>query len=281
MNKVAEALKQGMDLLREAGTDSPRLDARLLLGAALKVDNSWLFNHPDRALDADAVERYRALLARRCEREPISLILGRREFWSMEFQVTADTLAPRPDSETVIEAVLQQIPDRDAPWTVLDLGTGTGCLLLSLLAELPRAHGLGVDRSEAALQVAIGNAQRLGFAGRAEFRRSNWFAQVDGSFNIIICNPPYIASGDIAGLEPEVARFEPIGALDGGADGLDDYRILAEQMPERLTQGGWVAFEVGAGQAGPVAKLLEEAGLTIRDIRKDLGCIARAVVASR
>jgi len=276
---VSEALKRAAERLRDAGTDNPRLDARLLLGTALAVDNHWLFNHPDAPIAAETLDRFESLLVRRCAREPISLILGRREFWSMEFQVTRDTLAPRPDSETLIEAVLQQV--RDGPLRLLDLGTGTGCLLLSLLRELPHAEGVGVDRSEAALAVAIGNAQRLGFAERCEFRISDWFTAIAGRFDIIICNPPYIPSGDIAGLDPEVARYEPIGALDGGADGLDDYRSLARQIPDRLNAGGIAAFEVGAGQAPDVAKLLKEAGLTIRDIRKDLGGIERCVLASR
>jgi release factor glutamine methyltransferase len=277
MKSVAEALKEGQERLR--GTDSPRLDARLLLATALAVDNHWLFNNPAAPLADDALRRFEALLSRRCDREPMSLILGRREFWSLEFQVTRDTLAPRPDSETLIEAVLQHV--RDGALSILDLGTGTGCLLLALLSELPKAKGMGIDRSEAALAVAIGNAQRLGFAGRAEFRISNWFSAVEGRFDVIVCNPPYIPSGDIAGLDPEVARFEPIGALDGGADGLDDYRLLAKQIPHRLTDCGIAGFEVGAGQAPDVAKLLEAEGLTIRAIRKDLGGIERCLLASR
>jgi release factor glutamine methyltransferase len=280
MNTVATALKQAAERLRLAGTDNPRLDARLLLGAALEVENYWLFNHPNAAIDATDIERFEALLARRCAREPVSLILGRREFWSMEFRVTPDTLTPRPDSETVIEAVLQHLPQRDRPLAILDLGTGTGCLLLALLEEYRNAQGLGVDRSEAALSVAADNAARLGFGGRSRFLRSDWCDGVEGRFHCIVCNPPYIASADIAGLEPEVAQFEPAGALDGGADGLDDYRRLARQIPGRLEPDGIAAFEVGAGQAAQVAALLTDAGLAIRAIRQDLGGIERCVVAS-
>jgi release factor glutamine methyltransferase len=280
MRNVAQALQHGLDRLRETGIDNPRLDARLLLGAALEVENYWLFNHPDAALEPTDLQRFEALLSRRCRREPISQILGRREFWSMEFHVTRDTLTPRPDSETVIEAVLQQIPDRGRKLAILDLGTGTGCLMLALLAEYGDASGLGVDRSEAALAVAAGNAERLGLDRRSRFLLSDWFAAIDGRFDCIVCNPPYIASGEFAGLDPEVARFEPVTALDGGADGLDDYRRLAGRIPNHLQPDGIAAFEVGAGQAQKVSALLTDAGLVIRAIRQDLGGIERCVVAS-
>ena len=281
MTSIAEALRVATARLNEAGIDGARLDARLLLAEALGKDNTWLFNNAPDPLTPEAEAAYAGLLERRLQRQPISLILGRREFWSLDFTVTEDTLAPRPDSETVIEAVLADLPDRQKPLSVLDLGTGTGCLLLALLSELPRATGTGVDLNPDTLAVARSNAQRLGFGGRTLFLRSNWWDGVEGRFDIILSNPPYIPSGDIAGLEPEVALFEPLGALDGGADGLDAYRLLAAGADKFLTAEGVIAFEVGAGQAADVAALLEEAGLGVRLVRRDLSGIERCVVAGR
>jgi release factor glutamine methyltransferase len=281
MTTISEALRAATARLAEAGLDGARLDARLLLGEALGKDTSWLFNHAADPLGTEAAAAFAALIARRLERQPVSLILGRREFWSLDFTVTRDTLAPRPDSETLVEAVLAELPDRDAPWSLLDLGTGTGCLLLALLSELPRARGVGIDRDPATLAVAQGNADRLGFAERSRFIRSDWWEKVVGRYDVILSNPPYILTEEIAGLDPEVARFEPLGALDGGADGLDAYRLLAAGVGEFLTEQGVIAFEVGAGQAPDVVVLLEQAGFAIRSIRRDLAGIERCVVAGR
>jgi len=281
MSKVGETLNELVARLRQAGIDNPRLDSRLLLAAAMGVDKIWLFSHPEAEIGEPAGARLAELAARRCRREPMSQILGRREFWSLDFLVTGDTLTPRPDSETVIEAVLEQIADRQAPLSLLDLGTGSGCLLLALLSELPKAQGLGIDRSPAALAVAAENAKRMGLADRSRFLCSDWCAAVTGGFDVILCNPPYIASGEIEGLEPEVARFEPKHALDGGKDGLDDYRRLAPQIAAHLNPAGIAAFEIGAGQAPEVAALLAEQGLALRSVRRDLGGIERCVVVAR
>lgn len=281
MSTLSEALRAATARLTEAGIDGARLDARLLLGEALGKDTGWLFNHANDPLAAEAEAAFATLIERRLERQPVSLILGRREFWSLDFTVTRDTLAPRPDSETLVEAVLAELPDRAAPLSLLDLGTGTGCLLLALLSELPKARGTGIDRDPGTLAVAQGNADRLGFAGRSRFIRSNWWEKVDGRYDVILSNPPYIASEEIAGLDPEVARFEPLGALDGGPDGLDAYRLLAAGVGEFLTDQGVIAFEVGAGQAPDVAVLLEQAGFVVRAIRRDLAGIERCVVAGR
>ena len=281
MTSIAEALRAATARLTEAGIDGARLDARLLLAEALGKDGTWLFNHGNDALDAGAEAAFAALVQRRLERQPVSLILGRREFWSLDFTVTRDTLAPRPDSETLIEAILDELPDRRAPLSVLDLGTGTGCLLLALLSELPNARGTAVDLNPDTLAVAQGNAERLGFGARTRFIRSNWWEQVEGQFDVILSNPPYIPSGDIPGLDPEVARFEPLGALDGGADGLDAYRLLAGGADGFLAETGIIAFEVGAGQAPDVAVLLERAGFPLRAVRKDLAGIERCVISGR
>jgi len=281
MTTIGEALRAATARLNDAGIDGARLDARLLLAEALGKDNSWLFNHANDELSVEAEAAFAALLEKRLERQPVSLILGRREFWSLDFTVTRDTLAPRPDSETLVEAVLAEVADRQAPLSLLDLGTGTGCLLLALLSELPNASGIGVDVNPSTLAVAQGNAERLGFAARTRFVRSSWWDAVEGRFDIILSNPPYIPSGDIAGLDPEVARFEPLGALDGGADGLDAYRLLAAGADKFLTGSGLIAFEVGAGQASDVAVLLERAGFPLRAIRRDLAGIERCVVSTR
>ena len=281
MSSISEALRGAVARLTEAGIDGARLDARLLLGEALGRDSFWLFNHANDPLADEAEAAFAALLERRLARQPVSLILGRREFWSLDFTVTKDTLAPRPDSETLVEAVLAELPDRAVPLSLLDLGTGTGCLLLALLSELPAARGTGVDRDPDTLAVARDNADRLGFAGRTAFLHSDWWEKVTGRYDVILSNPPYIKSEDIAGLDPEVARFEPLGALDGGADGLDAYRLLAAAADKYLTEAGVIAFEVGAGQAPDVAALLEEAGFKVRAIRRDLAGIERCVVAGR
>jgi release factor glutamine methyltransferase len=281
MSSVGEVLRAATGRLSEAGIDGARLDARLLLAEALGKDGTWLFNHGNDELAEEAEAAFTALIERRLERQPVSLILGRREFWSLDFTVTRDTLAPRADSETLVEAVLAELADRRAPLSLLDLGTGTGCLLLALLSELPSARGTGVDLNPDTLSVARGNAERLGFAPRTSFLRSNWWEAVEGPFDVIVSNPPYIPSGDIAGLDPEVARFEPLGALDGGADGLDAYRLLVAGAEEFLGEDGVIAFEVGAGQAPDVAALLVAGGFAIRAIRRDLAGVERCVVAGR
>jgi len=279
MTKVAVALRALTDRLQSAGVPQSRLDARLLLAETLGVDASWLFNHPDAPLDARSTTALDQLAARRCRREPMSLILGRREFWSMEFQVTANTLAPRPDSETLVEAVLAAQPERQTPMALLDLGTGSGCLLLALLQELPHAQGVGVDCDAATLSVAAANARSLGLLGRCRFVQSDWCDRVVGSFDVIIANPPYIASDEIDRLEPEVALYEPRRALDGGADGLCAFRQLAGQVGRHLRADGLLVLEIGAGQAGAVCDLVRAEGLTIRAVKRDLAGIERCIVA--
>jgi release factor glutamine methyltransferase len=279
MRSVSEILRRATARLAEAGIDSARLDARVLLGKALGVDGTWLFNHAEDEVKDESA--FAALIERRLNREPVSLILGHREFWSLDFTVTRDTLAPRPDSETLIEAVLAELPDRGRALSLLDLGTGTGCLLLSLLSELPAARGIGADLNPATLAVAESNAEKLGLRGRAEFILSDWWQNISGRHDVILSNPPYIPSGDIDGLDPEVAKFEPLGALDGGSDGLGAYRRLAAGAGNFLAEQGVIAFEVGAGQARDVASLLAEAGLRVRQVRKDLAGIERCVVAGR
>jgi release factor glutamine methyltransferase len=268
---VAMALQRAAGRLLAAGIDSARLDARLLLGAVLGLEPPQLIAHPERALTTEEEARYRALLEQRCRRRPLAQLLGRREFWGLAFRVTPDTLDPRPDRETVIEAALACVADRQAPLRVLDLGTGTGCLLLSLLHELRHATGIGVDRSDAALAVARANAADLGLVDRAAFQPGNWTEGLEGSFDLVVSNPPYIPSAAIDDLMPEVARHEPRLALDGGADGLAAYRAIAAGLAGLLRPDAHLLVEIGDGQSDSVAAVFAAGGLICTARRNDLG----------
>ncbi len=271
---VAAALRVGAAALGAAGIEAPLREVRLLLGAAL----GW---RRERLLVDDQVEIDTALFAawlkRRAGREPLALIVGRREFWSMEFEVSADTLIPRPDSESLIEAALEMFPDRGRVARVLDLGTGTGCLLLAALSEFAGAFGVGVDRAAGTARLAARNAARLGFGGRSAFVVGDWADALAGRFDLVLSNPPYIETADIAGLMPEVASFEPASALDGGADGLDCYRVIVAALPRLLAPGGIAVLELGIGQAQPVRALGHISGLGAKT-RLDLSGVARALI---
>ena len=281
MTTSGEALRALTSRLQEAQAPSARLDARILLAHALGVDSMAIFSHPERELTDKELAAIQVLGDRRAKREPVSHIIGRREFWSLSFKVTADTLDPRPDTETLIEAVLSRIPDRARPLSIVDFGTGSGCILLTLLSEFPNARGLGIDRSPAALAVAAENAKTLGLDGRAVFQAGNWGQGLDGRFDVIVSNPPYIPDGDVDGLEPEVAAFEPRGALAGGADGLDCYRALAPDVVRLLSPGGLAGFEFGQGQALDVSAIMQNVGLQLEDVKADLAGIDRCVILSQ
>jgi release factor glutamine methyltransferase len=270
---VREALRHGAASLAAAGIDNPRLDARLLLGHSTGLSREALLREPLRGIDPAP---YRALLARRAAREPLALILGRQEFWSLDFEVSPATLIPRADSETLIEAALAALPDRSRVRMILDLGTGTGCLLLAALTEFPLAWGLGVERSPAAA-LASRNACALGLAARAGIVCGDWDDALSARFDLVLSNPPYIPSADIVDLMPEVARHEPRRALDGGADGLDAYRRILAALPGLLAPGGVAVLELGAGQADAVKALW---GGPV-EFRADLGGIVRAMVLRR
>ena len=264
--------------LRRAGARIEPSDARLLLAAALEVPRLELTLAPERPLGEAEAERFDAFLVRRAAGEPASRILGRREFWSLEFEIDAAVLDPRPDTETVVAAALAALADREAPLEILDLGCGSGCILLALLSELPNALGLGVDRSPAALATARRNALRLGLAARCRLAAADWGAPLSGAFDLVATNPPYVRSGDIATLAPEVARHDPKAALDGGPDGLDSYRAIAAQLPRLLRPGGVAALEVGSGQAGAIRNLLAAEGLQPVEMRRDLAGRERCIV---
>ncbi len=277
---LGDALERAAVRLQGAGVDSPRRDARILLAAAIGAGPQAVIGYPERALAPSQTARFEAMVARRAAREPVSRILGRREFWGMTFQVTPQTLDPRPESETLVEAVLARIGDRRAPLRILDLGTGTGCLLLALLSELPRASGLGVDLSGAALATARNNARSLGLAQRARFSQGNWADGLIGPWQVIVSNPPYIMEDVLADLAPEVACYDPRLALSGGVDGLAAYRSLIPQAARLLGPNGTLALEVGAGQAEDVERLLNAAGLTTRGRVTDLLSIERCLLAT-
>ncbi|WP_395017136.1 peptide chain release factor N(5)-glutamine methyltransferase [Dongia sp.] len=278
---VGEALSQAARRLGEAGIERPQAEARILLEAASGRGRGQIIAFPEHGLTPAQWDVLDAQIARRCAREPVSRILGSREFWSLRFAVGPATLDPRPDSETLVSAVLARISDRNAEVSLLDLGTGTGCLLLALLSELPRATGLGIDICPAACDIATANAAALGLAARAEFRVGDWLRGISAQFDVILSNPPYIESTAIDGLEPEVAQFDPRGALDGGADGLSAYRALIPQAAGGLKPGGLLALEIGAGQGAAVRALADHAGLTDLGSALDLAGIERCLLFSR
>jgi release factor glutamine methyltransferase len=271
---VATLLCQGTKTLRDAGVENPRAEARLLLAHSLGLDPSVLLGRKHEPVHA---ADFAALLARRAAREPIAYILGRREFWGMLFRVTPATLIPRPESETLIEAALAHLDGHCRPLRVLDLGTGSGCLLCAVLAELPNARGIGIDCSQAALEVARANAAALGLADRAAFRKGDWLAGVAEDFDLVLANPPYVAAPDMAGLAPELAH-EPRSALAAGDDGLAAYRAILPGLGERLRPAGVAVLELGAGQADAVGALARKADLRVAALRHDLAGIPRAIV---
>lgn len=262
-----------------AGVDSPRLDARLLLAHAMHVRPDTLIGSVD--VPPETLTRFEALLARRILREPLAYITGTKEFWSLKFDVGPGALVPRPETETLIDAVLAHFPDRTAPLEMLDLGTGTGCLLLAALSEYPNAHGVGVDASEEALRWARRNVEKLGLKGRAKLESGDWVSVSVPQADVILSNPPYIESTDIPRLAPEVRKFEPLSALDGGPDGLDAYRSLVGLLKRYLKPEGRVFLEIGQRQGEAVSAILATCGLETLEIKADLAGIGRCVVARR
>jgi release factor glutamine methyltransferase len=255
---VAGAVRQAALALQSAGIDDPGTDARRLAAAALGLSAAELSSRPERPLSVEESERLRRYAERRARREPVSRILGARDFYGRSFAISPATLDPRPDSETLIEAALDLARSEGRmaqPLRLIDVGTGSGCLLLTLLCELPQAWGVGIDISERALAVARANAHRLGVAERAVWVATDMLDGVSGDFDMLIANPPYIRSGEIAGLEPEVRAFDPVAALDGGADGLSFYRRIAAGIPA-VVPDGWAVLEVGHDQAEHVGELL-------------------------
>jgi release factor glutamine methyltransferase len=250
--------------LATAGVDNPRLDARLLLAHAGR--DSVLFE---------------SFIARREAREPLAYITGRKEFWSLAFKVGPGVLIPRPETEAIIEAALTAFPDRSDALSVLDLGTGSGCLLVAFLKEFMNARGLGVEKTEETQAYAARNVENHCLGGRCAIQAGNWADAIPGPFDVVLSNPPYIKTLELAGLQPEVARYEPVQALDGGPDGLQTYRDLAPEIARLLAPKGKAFLEIGAGQSDEVAALLRQAGLEIERVIADLAGIPRVLVAKR
>jgi release factor glutamine methyltransferase len=271
--------------LRTQAVDSAELDARMLVGAALGLDLTGVIAAAARPLTAEESVRLEGFARRRLAREPVARILGVKEFWGLPLQLSPATLVPRPDTETVVELALEiwrgeHHPDRQL--RIADIGTGSGAILLALLSELPEACGIGTDISPAALRIAAGNAAQLRFAPRAAFVACDYAAALLGLFDLIVSNPPYIRSSEIAGLANEVREYDPPGALDGGADGLDAYRTLIPQAARLLAPGGTLIVEAGLGQSGHIQGLMTAAGLTPeRPPKPDLAGVPRAVAARK
>lgn len=272
-----EARKRLARALSEAGIAESDLDARLLVRHASGLDPAHPGAESERELDAASSETLVQIARRRLAREPIARILGRREFHGLDLVLNADCLVPRDDTEAVVDAALAEIP-RDRRTLLLDIGTGPATILLALLAERPLASGVGTDISEEALASARANVSALGCSTRVQLQCRNWTAGLDGRFDLIVSNPPYIPSADCDGLDPEVRLHDPRRALDGGPDGLDAYRAILADAPRLIAPGGAVVLELGIGQAHAVAAIGRAAGLSIKALRSDLAGIPRALV---
>lgn len=268
--RVAEAAIAG------AGLDAGPGDARFLMLHALDLDAAGLALRGGEPLGAAGAAALSAALARRLSGEPVARILGAWEFWSLPFHLSPETLVPRPDTETLVEAALRFVPDRSSPLRILDLGTGSGCILVALLSELPNAFGIGLDRAPPALATARENARANGVGARAAFVAGDWHAALCGPFDLVVSNPPYIVRGEIASLSAEVRLHDPAAALDGGADGLDAYRAIV-RAGALLAPGAPLLLEVGAGQASQVVELGLGAGLAKPSIVRDLAGHERVV----
>lgn len=256
---IRDLLHDAADRLTQAGVDSARLDARILLARAMQITREQLIA-ADRQPSAEEAQIFQAMTDRRLAREPIAYITGYKEFWSLDFTVGPGVLIPRPDTETLIEAALSLFPDRAAPLSIADLGTGSGAILIAALKEFPNARGLGFERSPDALRYARSNLQANGFGARAEILAADWNDAPEAGFDLILSNPPYIPTGEIDALEPDVRLYEPRAALDGGADGLDSYRSLAAILPRLLRPGAHALLELGQGQFGSVEPLFQDLG---------------------
>ncbi|MCX5615873.1 peptide chain release factor N(5)-glutamine methyltransferase [Bombella sp. TMW 2.2559] len=275
MRKIT-LLKQAGERFFQAGIEDAASEARLLLCWASNCTRIELMQRDD--IPDDVVEKFQQAIQRRSAREPVAFITGEKGFWTLDLHVSPETLIPRGDSETLLEALLHHRPDRQKVQSILDLGTGTGCLLLAALKEYPQAWGLGVDVAPGAAALARRNARRNGLSERAAFIAGDWAAAIRGRFDVVLSNPPYIEHAEMVRLMPDVAEYEPHRALDGGNDGLTAYRILCRSLPHLLSEQGCAVLELGIGQAQAVTALAESAGLKVLECRKDLGGVERALV---
>lgn len=283
MTTIAAALAEARACLSAGAIDNPALDARLLLAAASGLSASRILAGGEASLPEGALRTLRAMTARRAAGEPVARILGEKEFWGMPLRLAAATLVPRPDTETLVEAALDAVRAHRLPadLALCDLGTGSGAIALALLRELPEATAVATDISAEALAAAAANAESLGLGARISFVRADFAAGPAGPFHLVVSNPPYVRSGDLAGLPREVRDHDPVAALDGGPDGYSAYRTIALRLCDLIYPGGIAALETGAGQSETVAAILKSSGLTLVETRRDLAGISRAVVAMR
>jgi release factor glutamine methyltransferase len=278
--QAAEILDRVANYLPSNGYDDPRRDARHLLALAMERSDA-IFPHEDIVLEDHMIGSLATLIDRRRQGEPISRIRGWREFYGLNFFINPSTLDPRPDSEVVVDTVLDYARDREErPVRLVDFGTGSGCLLLAAAAQLPTATGIGVDIQDEAIAMASYNAVSLGLADRITFKQGSWDEKLEGSFDIIICNPPYIPQGKLSSLMDEVKNYDPIAALDGGPDGLAAWRQLAPIFKGKLSEDGIVVVEIGVGQQNDVATLMEASNLKLIEQRRDIAGIIRTLVFS-
>lgn len=278
-------MADGVSALNVAGIENARMDARILLARAAGVDGGRITAWPEDDVAPEKAAAFRDMIARRARHEPVGRILGERDFWRHTFKLAPDTLEPRPDSETLVEWAIDFLEDADAP-RILDLGTGTGCLLLSTLGDLPGATGIGLDISKGAVDCARENARALDMTEQAEFRVSDWAGALSDEeraegFDLVMANPPYITRDEMDMLSPEVQKFDPRRALTDEGDGLAAYRILAQVAFDLTKPAGFVIFEIGRGQENDVGRMLVEAGFVGVEHREDLGGIVRCVAAKK
>ena len=278
-------MAEGVAALNEAGIENARMDVRILLARAAGVDGGRISTWPEDEVAADKEALFRDMIARRRVHEPVGRILGERDFWRHTFKLAPETLEPRPDSETLVEWAIDFLEDNDAP-RIVDFGTGTGCLLLSTIGDLPGSSGIGLDISEGAVACARENARALDLDGQVEFRVSDWDSALDDreradGFDLVMSNPPYITRDEMETLSPEVQKFDPRIALTDEGDGLAAYRVLSQVAFDLAKPGGFVIFEIGRGQEKDVGQLLVEAGFVGVEYREDLGGIVRCVAAKK
>jgi len=275
----AEALEWLVETFEQAGLEEPKREARLALCEAGGLSPASLIADPNKTVGDLAASRLIDFAQRRAAGEPLSRIAGRREFWGLTLAISPDVLDPRPETETVVQAALDLIGARRERLRILDLGVGSGAILCALLCECPAAQGIGVDASPAAVAIARRNVEALGFAGRAAIRLGSWTEGLEGGFDLIVANPPYVRGADVDRLDRAVRDFDPHLALDGGADGLDAYRAIVPAAAQLLAPGGWLVMEIGAGQAREVVALVDEARYAEAEVRCDLAGIERVVIA--
>ena len=278
--KIGDALRAATKQMRSAGISDSTNDARILLGHSLALKDERFYGLENNAITHQQLAYYQSNVERRCNREPTSRIIGRREFWNLNLKLTPQVLDPRPDSETLIESVLKYFPYKNMPLKMLDLGTGTGCLLLSALNEFPRSTGVGIDINIACILLAQQNAVRHGLQKRARFKLGDWCAEINRKFDVILCNPPYVPTNHIRKLQPEVSKFEPYLALNGGPDGLECYRNLAPDLSRLLAPDGLIFLEIGFDQKFSVSELMEKYTLKVNATKKDLAALDRCLILS-